>query len=162
MFLKDKDRIDECCKLGMVNISGQSATYLDKGNWAISLDKSIQMGIICPDHTKVKSLDPPLSLIALKPACEFSPDIKLPPYFKQDSTGFEVPIKTAKLHIPDFEPSKFRILDLFNLNIINHDEKTKKLEPTPYIPINQLRAQIDNFRQINTVDNKSWIFYVGS
>ena len=77
MFLKDKGGIDEHCKLEMVNISGPSITYLDKGNWAISLDKPTQMDIICPDHTKVESLDTPLSLIALQQACSaFSPEIK--------------------------------------------------------------------------------------
>ena len=109
--------------------------------------------IIFPDHTKVESLDPPLSLITLQLASSaFSPEIKLPPYFKQYLPGFEVAIKTDNLHMPHFEPSKFRTCEHFNLTNINHDEKTKlkTLEPTPSIPIDQLRAQIDNFGQIDT------------
>ena len=57
----------------------------------------------CTAHTHVKTLNPPLTFITLQPACSaFSPEIKLPPYFKQHSKGFEIAIKTANLNIPTF------------------------------------------------------------
>ena len=42
----------------------------------------------------------------------------------------------------------------------NH-RNLKKLAPAPTIPIDQLRAQIANFRHINTDTDKSWIYIVG-
>ena len=52
-------------------------------------------------HTHVKTLNPPLTFIILQPACSaFSPEIRLPPYFKQYSKGFEIAVKTAKLNVP--------------------------------------------------------------
>ena len=41
-------------------------------------------------------------------------------------------------------------------------ENLKKLEPAPAIPIDQLRAQIANFRHINSDKSRPWIYYVGS
>ena len=46
--------------------------------------------------------------------------------------------------------------------ITNIEKKElKTLEPTPVILIEQLRAQISNFRHINTVTDQSWIYNVG-
>ena len=89
--------------------------------------------------------------------------IKLPPYFKQYSKGFEIAIKTAKLNVPTFNTSNFRIFQPFNLSKISDIEKKqlKKLEPAPAIPMEQLRAQISSFRHIETKTDQSWIYYVG-
>ena len=40
-------------------------------------------------------------------------------------------------------------------------ENLKKLAPAPNIPIDQLRAQIANFRNINPDTDRPWIYYVG-
>ena len=112
----------------------------------------------------MKTLNPPLTFITLQPACSaFSPEIKLPPYFKQYSKGFEIAIKTANLNVPTFNTSNFRIWQPFNLSKINDLEKKelKKLEPAPAIPMEQLRAQISRFRHIETKTDQSWIYYVG-
>ena len=65
-----------------------------------------------------------------------------------------------------FQPSIHPILEfwqLFNLGTISDIEKKqlKKLEPTPAIPMEQLRAQISSFRHIETKTDQSWIYYVG-
>ena len=118
----------------------------------------------CTAHTYVKTLNPPLTFITLQPACSaFSPEIKLPPYFKQSSKGFEIAIQTAKLNVPTFNTSNFRIWQPFNLCKINDVEKKqlKKLEPAPAIPMEQLRTQISSFRHIETKTDQYWIYYVG-
>ena len=62
----------------------------------------------CTAHIYVKTLNPPLTFVTLQPACSaFSPEIKLPPYFKQYSKGFEIAIKTAKLNVPYFQYIQF-------------------------------------------------------
>ena len=107
----------------------------------------------CTAHTHVKTLNPPLTFITLQPACSaFSPEIKLPTYFKQYSKGFEITIKTVNLNVPTFNTSNFRIWQPFNLSKINDVEKKelKKLEPAPAIPMEQLRAQISSLRHIET------------
>ena len=113
------------------------------------------MEIRCTAHTHVKTLNPPLTFISLQPACSaFSPEIKLPPYFKQYS---------AKLNVPSFNTSNFRIWQPFNLSKISGIEKKqlKKLEPAPAIPMEQLRAHISSFGHIETKTDQSWICYVG-
>ena len=51
------------------------------------------MEIRCTYHTHVRTLQPPITLISLQPACStFSPQIKLPPYFKQYFNSFQVAI----------------------------------------------------------------------
>ena len=67
MFLKDNDRIHKYCTLTMTNITGTQAMYLDQGSWAISVEKSTQMEIRCPQVTQVKSLKPPTIFITLQP-----------------------------------------------------------------------------------------------
>ena len=89
LFLKDNNKIQNQCKLAVTNITGPQANYLDQGNWAISVTEPTQMEIKCSDHTHIKTLQPPITLINLQPACSaFSPLIKLPPYFKQYSKVF--------------------------------------------------------------------------
>ena len=78
----------------------------------------------CTAHTYVKTLNPPLTFITLQPACSaFSPEIKLPPYFKQYSKGFEMAIRTTNLNVPTFNTSNFRIWQPFNLSKISDVEK---------------------------------------
>ena len=164
MYSKDDKLINKYCSLEISNITGPTANYLDQGSWAISVEKPTQSKIRCTAHTHVKTLNPPLTFITLQPACSaFSPEIKLPPYFKQYSKGFEIAIKTAKLNFPTFNASNFRIWQPFNLSKINDVEKKqlKKLEPAPAIPMEQLRAQISRFRHIETKTDQSWIYYVG-
>ena len=153
LFSKDDNKIQNQCKLAVTNITGPQANYLDQSNWAISVTEPTQMEIICSNHTHIKTLQPPITLINLQPACcAFSPLIKLPPYFKQYSKGFHVALRAANLHLPKFSPSDFRIWKTFNLSKIEpiDIENLKKLTPTPAIPFDQLRTQIASFRQIET------------
>ena len=102
MFLKHNDRINKYCPLSITNITGPQAIYLDQGSWAISIEKPTQMEIRCPQVTQVKSLKPPITFINLQPACSgFSPQVKLPPYFRQFSKGFHVAFKSAHLNVPN-------------------------------------------------------------
>ena len=154
MYCKDDKLINKYCSLEISNITGPTANYLDQGSWAVSVEKPTQM----------ETLNPPLTFITLQPACSaFSPEIKLPPYFKQYSKGFEIAIKTAKSNVPTFNTSNFRIWQPFNLSKMNDVEKKelKKLEPAPAIPMQQLRAQISRFRHIETKTDQYWIYYVG-
>ena len=100
------------------------------------------MEIKCSDHTHIKILQPPITLINLQPACvAFSPLIKLLPYFKQYSKGFHVAPRAANLHLPKFSPFDFRIQKTFNLSKIEpiDIENLKILTPAPALPIDQLR-----------------------
>ena len=149
----------------MTNITGPQAIYVDQGSWAISVERSTQMEIRCPQVTQVKSLKPPITFITLQPACSgFSPEVKLPPYFRQYSKGFSTAFKSAHLNIPKYEPTNFRIWNDLNLsNLTPTDaENLKKLSPAPTIPVDQLRAKIASFRHIQVNQNKSWIYIVGS
>ena len=89
IFLKDNNKIQNQCKLAATYITSPQANYSDQGNWAIPVNEHTQMEIKCSDHTHIKTLQPPITLINLQPACStFSTLIKLPPYFKQYSKGF--------------------------------------------------------------------------
>ena len=80
-------------------------------------------------------------------------------YLTQYSKGFHVAFKSANLNVPKYKPTNFRIWNTFNLSNISpiESEKLKKLDPSPTIPIDQLRAKIASFRHINTDKNPSWI-----
>ena len=122
------------------------------------------MEVKCEDHIHVKTLEPPFPLINLQPMCSvFSSDIKLPPYFKRFSTGFHVALKSENLHIPKFSTPNFRIWAYFNLSNVTGPEiqDLRKLIPAPSIPIDQLGAQISNFRQISSDTDQPWIYYAG-
>ena len=139
LFLKDKNTIQNQCTLAVSNITGPQANYLDQGNWAISITEPTQMGVKCSDHTLIKTLQLPMTLINLHPACSaFSPLIKLPPYFKQYSKGFHVALRDANCHLPKFSPSDFRIWKPLNLSKIQpiDIDNLKKLTPALAIPIN--------------------------
>ena len=88
IFLRD-NKINKQYKLAITNSTHPPANYLDKGHLAISVTEHIQMEIKWGDHTHIKTLQPPITLINLQPACSaFSALMKLPPYFKQYSNGF--------------------------------------------------------------------------
>ena len=71
---KGQQQIDKQYKLAITNITGPQANYLDQGNWLISVKEPTPMEIKCTDHTHVKTLQPPITLINLQPACSaFSP-----------------------------------------------------------------------------------------
>ena len=93
----------------------------------------------------------------------FFSTIKLQPYFKWYSKGFHVALKSANLHIPEFKTSSFRVWTHFDLSNVTRPETEtlKKLASAPNIPIEQLRAQIANFRHINPNTDRTWIDYVG-
>ena len=89
LFFKDDDKIDIYCRLALSDITGPQANYLDQGLWAITVEEPVPMEVKCKDHSHIKTLEPPFTLINLQPACNtFSSVIKLPPYFKQYSSGF--------------------------------------------------------------------------
>ena len=88
LFLKKDKMIDSNCKMSVTNATGSKATYLDQGNWAVVIMVPDQMEISCSSHRHVISIEPPLPLVNLQPACSaFSARFKLPPYFKQYSKG---------------------------------------------------------------------------
>ena len=164
MFFKDNDKISDHCRLALYNITGPQAHYLDQGLRDTSVDTPIPMEIKCKDCSHVKTLQPPFTLINLQPACNaFSSTIKLPPYFKWFSQGFQIALKYANLHIPKFTTSSFRIWTHFDLSNVTKTkiEHLKKLAPASNIPIDQLRAHIANFRCITSDTDKPWIYYVG-
>ena len=55
IFLKDKNKIKNQCKLSVTNITGPQANYLDWGNWVISVNDPTQMEIRYSDHTHIKT-----------------------------------------------------------------------------------------------------------
>ena len=58
-----------------------------------------------------------MSMVTLEPACSaFFSEIKLPPYFRQCPNGFDVSLRAANLHIPQLNPSSFRIWNHFNIS----------------------------------------------
>ena len=100
LFLKNNNKINKNCKLAVSNITGPQANCLNQGNWAISVITETQMEIKCQDHTHVRTIKPPRTLLNLQPASSaFSPQIKLPPYFKQYSKGFHLALQAANIHI---------------------------------------------------------------
>ena len=68
LFFKDNDKISDHCRLTLHNITGPQAHYLDQGLWAISVETQIPMEVKCEDHSHVKTLEPPFTLINLQPA----------------------------------------------------------------------------------------------
>ena len=164
LFFKDGSRIDNFCRLALSKITGPQANYLDQGLWAIFVEVPVLMEVKCEDHSHVKILETPFTLINLQPACSaFSSVIKLLPYFKRIPKGFHVALKSANLHIPKFSTPNFRIWTHFNLSNVTKPkiQNLKKFVAAPSIPIDQLRAQISNFRHITSDTDQPWIYYVG-
>ena len=79
IFLRDNNKINKQCKLAITSITGPQANYLDQGNWMMSVEEPTEMEIRCTDHTHVKTLQPPMTLINLQPACSaFSTQLNCP------------------------------------------------------------------------------------
>ena len=138
LYFKDNVKISNYCRLALYNITEPQANYLDQGLWAISVVTPIPMEIKCKDHSHIKTLQPPFTLINLQPVCSaFSSIIKLPPYFKWYSQGFHVALKPANLQIPKFTTSSFRIWMHLDVSNVTKPEikNLKKLVPDPDITI---------------------------
>ena len=153
LYFKDHDKIYISCRLALFNITGPQVSYLDQGLWAISVEDPVPMKVKCEDHSHVNTLESPFTLIKLQPPCStFSSVIKLPPYFKQYSSGFHIMLKSGNLCIPKFTPCSFRVWKPYDLsNVMKPKVKNLgKLVLALDIPINQLRAQISNFRHISS------------
>ena len=135
------------------------------GLWAISVEEPVPMEVKCQDHSHIKTLEPPFTLINMQPVCSaFSSAIKLPPYFKQYSSGFHITLKSANLQIPKYTPFSFRVWKHFDLSNITKPEvyKFKKTCNQPQTSqFNQLRAQIANLWCITSHTDRPWIYYVG-
>ena len=110
------------------------------------------MEVTCSLKSHVISIDPPLSIINLKPACSaFSAKFKLPPYFKKCSQGFPLAIEEANLHTPIIQPLDFRSwksLDVSNLSDVQISN-LKQLKPVSKIPVNILKAEIGNLKRVH-------------
>ena len=133
------------CRVDVNNITGPQARYLDQGRWPIVVSEPIEMEIQIQTYKSVKTLQPPMTMVTLEPACSaFSSKIKLPPYFRQYLNGFDVDLRAANLHVPKFNSSSFRIWNYFNISNLSVavTRKLEKLPPAPSVPVDQLKAQI--------------------
>ena len=165
LFLKDEITINENCEMKVINITGPVALYLDQGTWAIATTDTEQMKVTCPLQTHVISIEPPLSIVELEPACSaFSAKFKLPPYFKKFSQGFTLAMEEVNLHTPTIQPLDFRAwnsLDVSNLSDVQISN-LKQLKPVNNIPVNVLKAEIGNLKRLDLDNNtREWIFIGG-
>ena len=152
LFLKDEELINQNCALSVINLTSPQAIYLDEGNWAIAIMKNDQMEITCTAQKHVVSLNPPLTLVKLQPACTaFSSQIKLPPYFRKFSQGFANAIKEANLHLDKIQAIDFRIWNSLNVSNLSdtqlHDLKT--LNSVKSIPFKLLQTKINMLKVID-------------
>ena len=144
--------IETNCRMSLTNVTGSQAIYLDQGNWAVATVEPDQMEISCNSHSHVITIEPPLKLVNLQPACSaFSTKIKLTPYFKKYSKGFAIAIKTANLHSDKLNHVDFHIWKSFNVSSLSTIQKSnlKKLDSAPSVPVNELRAKIESFKMLN-------------
>ena len=148
IFLRDNNRINKQCKLAITNITCPQPNYLDQGNWPISVNEPTQMEIKCTDHTHVKTLQPPITLISLQPSCSaFLPQIKLPSYFEYNKYSKCFHVALQPFICPNSPQPLLEFGHHFKLSKITsiEVENLKALTPDQAIPIDQLRAQIANF-----------------
>ena len=131
----------------------------------IAFSEPIEMEIQCQIYKSVKNLQSPMTMVTPGPACSaFPSEIKLPLYFRQYPNGFDVALRAANLHIPRFNPSSFSIWNHFNISnlTVAVTRKLQKLPPTSSVPVDQLKAQILGFKDLDEDKNdKSWIYIVG-
>ena len=164
LFLKNDDLINENCEMNISNVTSPEAIYLDDGNWAIATMNSDQMEITCTDQKHVVSLNPPLSLVKLQPACTaFSSKLKLPPYFRKYSQGFANAMKEANLHLNRFETTDFRIWNSLNITNISTSQMLdlKELKPVKSIPVKILKAKIKLIKMIDSEAKTKYWIYIG-
>ena len=163
LFLKNDRMIETNCRISWTNVTGQQAIYLYQGNWAVATVEPDQMEISCNSHRHVITIEPPLTLVNLQPACSaFSAKTKLPPYFKKYSKGFAIAIKAANLHPDKLGYVYFHIWKSFNVSILSTIQKSnpKKLEFAHSVPENKFRAKMKSLKMLNLDSKgKSW-FYI--
>ena len=151
--------------MSLTDVRGSQAIYLDQGNWAVATVEPDQMEISCNSHRHVITIEPPLTLVNLQPACSaFSAKIKLPPYFKKYSKGFAIAIKTANLHSAKLDHVDFHIWKSFNVSSLSTSQKSnlKKLHSIPSVPVNELRAKIESLKMLDSNSKgKSWFYILG-
>ena len=157
--------IETNCRMSLTNVTGSQAIYLDQDNWAVVTVEPDQMESSCNSHRHVITIEPPLTLGNLQPACSsFPAKSKLSLYFKKYSKGFAIAIKAANLH-----PDKLGHIDLciwksFSLSSLSANWKSnlKELDSTPSVPVKELRAKIESFKLLN-FDFKgiSWFYILG-
>ena len=138
LYLKSNKNIVKICRVDINNITGPQARYLDQGLWAIAVSEPIGMEIQCQTYKSVKTLQPPMTVVNLEPACSaFSSKIKLTPYFRQYVHGFDEALRAANLHVPKFISSSFRIWNHFNISnlTVAVNRKLQKLLPTSSVPV---------------------------
>ena len=155
LFLKNDKLISENCEMSISNVTSSEAIYLDEGNWAIATMKPDQMEITCTEQKHVVSLNPPLSLVKLQPACyAFSSKLKLPPYFRKFSQGFAYAVKEANLHLDKLEATNFKIWNSLNVCNLTNTQllDLKKLDSAKSIPVKILKAKI---RLIKGIDSET-------
>ena len=78
--------------------------------------------------------------------------------------GFVVALKAANLHVPQFNSSSFRIWNHFNISnlTVAVTRKLQKLPLTLSVPVDQQKAQIQGFKDLdNNKNDESWIYIVG-
>lgn len=165
LFLKDEIAINDNCEMKVMNITGPLALYLDQGTWAIATTDTEQMEVTCSLQKHTISIEPPLSIVNLEPACSvFSAKFKLPPYFKKFSQGFPLAIEEANLHTPILQSLDFRAwksLEVSNLSEVQISN-LKQLKPVNKIPVNILKAEIGNLKRVDLDNNTmEWIFIGG-
>ena len=152
--------IDENYKMSVTNVTGSEATYLNQCNWAAVTMEPDQIEISYNSHRHVISIEPPLTLVNLQPACSaFSARFKLPPYFKQCSKGFDIAIKAASLQSNTFNPIDFCIWKSFNVSSLSSIQKSnlKKFNAIASVPVNELRARTDSLKMLDfDSKDKSW------
>ena len=104
-----------------------------------------------------------MTMVTLEPACSaFSSKTKLPTYFRQYPNGFNVALRAANLHIIQFNSSSFRIWNHFNISnlTVAVTRKLQKLPPTPSVPVDQLKAQIQGFKDLDDNKNDESCIYI--
>ena len=103
-----------------------------------------------------------MTMVTLEPACSaFSSKIKLPPYFSQYPNGFNVAVRAANFHVPRFDSCSFRIWNHFSITNLNVavTRELQKLPLTPSVPVDQPKAKIQGFKDLDEDKNdKSWTY----
>ena len=89
-----------------------------------------------------------MTMVTLEPGCSaLSSEIKLPPYFRQYPNEFDVALRAANLHVPQFNPSSFRIWNHFNISNLTV-AVTRELQKLPPSHQSQLTNWKPKFRDL--------------
>ena len=152
LFLRNDRMTETNCRMSLTNVTGSQAIYIDQGIWAGATVEPDQIEMSYNSHKHVITIEQPLTLVNLQPTCSaFSTKIKLPPYFKKYSKGFAIAIKAANLHSDQFAHIDFCIWKSFNVSSLSTIQKSniKKLDSTPSVPVNELRAKIESLKMLD-------------